>query len=686
MFQGALRALAAALPPDDEALDQLLAEVIAAKDEVAFRPILFAALAGGRRVEARHLVEAGALFADPGQLIAASLHCAGNAAEALVEAVARGHMGWEREATALFVAAVWCHDHPGQAVPPRLISQARLLARRAWDVPLVQLHLAALAQLLGDAGLRSVLETNGHKPDETALRGVMGACIDPVKASPLGFVPERPAPTVISGYTVRRATPRVGRNEPCPCGSGKKYKHCCYGKDRERVQHSSHVPGLTVEELRERPEVGLNEERVAAMRSYELVRLDPLKVPSHLHRVLLDRLLLFKLVEETVGAFEKIGHRNELDFLWHGAVLEATRLARKDLVMRLLKLPADGLLKLEDLSLDTRLLLASESPQELLGLVEAEADKALRSDRPTAVVDFAHSLLRSRASVLGILVARGVIATAGYFDAITLLDLLLEARDRLGLSPEDPADDILDRRFLEGPKADEATSEALETAQQGLEAKAREVRSLSAELAALRRELEKRETQQAPAPAPPKPASPAAAAEPPRPPADEHALPQLRARVETLREELKQRHNERNQLRRELQAAREEIVSLSEKAAAAAESNLSEPAQKEDHLLLAEETFCPQPVRLPEFPRKFPDTLAGLPKPVARACLALIGRLAGGEPGAFAGSQRLQRVPDVYRQRVGGDYRLLFRLHADRVEVVDLINRRDLERKIKALS
>lgn len=26
---------------------------------------------------------------------------------------------------------------------------------------------------------------------------------------------------------VKRATPRVGRNDPCPCGSGKKYKHCC---------------------------------------------------------------------------------------------------------------------------------------------------------------------------------------------------------------------------------------------------------------------------------------------------------------------------------------------------------------------------------------------------------------------------------------------------------------------------
>ena len=29
---------------------------------------------------------------------------------------------------------------------------------------------------------------------------------------------------------IRRDAPKVGRNDPCPCGSGKKYKHCC-GKD-----------------------------------------------------------------------------------------------------------------------------------------------------------------------------------------------------------------------------------------------------------------------------------------------------------------------------------------------------------------------------------------------------------------------------------------------------------------------
>lgn len=27
--------------------------------------------------------------------------------------------------------------------------------------------------------------------------------------------------------TVKRQLPRVGRNAPCPCGSGKKFKRCC---------------------------------------------------------------------------------------------------------------------------------------------------------------------------------------------------------------------------------------------------------------------------------------------------------------------------------------------------------------------------------------------------------------------------------------------------------------------------
>ncbi|MCR4626345.1 MAG: SEC-C domain-containing protein, partial [Treponema sp.] len=33
--------------------------------------------------------------------------------------------------------------------------------------------------------------------------------------------------TTGAGVTVRRTMEKVGRNDPCPCGSGKKYKNCC---------------------------------------------------------------------------------------------------------------------------------------------------------------------------------------------------------------------------------------------------------------------------------------------------------------------------------------------------------------------------------------------------------------------------------------------------------------------------
>ncbi|MBW6392234.1 preprotein translocase subunit SecA [Billgrantia antri] len=41
-----------------------------------------------------------------------------------------------------------------------------------------------------------------------------------------GEAPGAPA-TAADGRPVRREGPKVGRNDPCPCGSGKKYKQCC---------------------------------------------------------------------------------------------------------------------------------------------------------------------------------------------------------------------------------------------------------------------------------------------------------------------------------------------------------------------------------------------------------------------------------------------------------------------------
>lgn len=49
---------------------------------------------------------------------------------------------------------------------------------------------------------------------------------DPLaKQRPKPKIKMQPVPD--ESMTIRRDTRRVGRNEPCPCGSGKKYKKCC---------------------------------------------------------------------------------------------------------------------------------------------------------------------------------------------------------------------------------------------------------------------------------------------------------------------------------------------------------------------------------------------------------------------------------------------------------------------------
>ncbi len=64
---------------------------------------------------------------------------------------------------------------------------------------------------------------------QTAGRGSAAAVAEASdSASP--FAPSRPKPARVGGddaiKTVKREEPKVGRNDPCPCGSGKKYKKC----------------------------------------------------------------------------------------------------------------------------------------------------------------------------------------------------------------------------------------------------------------------------------------------------------------------------------------------------------------------------------------------------------------------------------------------------------------------------
>ena len=74
-----------------------------------------------------------------------------------------------------------------------------------------------------------------HEDAQSAADAATAAAAPPpaAGASPAGSLaggrPIEQAPTVQRPQTQRREMPKVGRNEPCPCGSGKKYKQC-HGK------------------------------------------------------------------------------------------------------------------------------------------------------------------------------------------------------------------------------------------------------------------------------------------------------------------------------------------------------------------------------------------------------------------------------------------------------------------------
>lgn len=77
-----------------------------------------------------------------------------------------------------------------------------------------------------------IWENRGHTPNEIFAR------FDKPELRPL---PESDFPEFKTNLGVMNSpqlggtpgdTTRVGRNDPCPCGSGKKYKRCCLGKEK----------------------------------------------------------------------------------------------------------------------------------------------------------------------------------------------------------------------------------------------------------------------------------------------------------------------------------------------------------------------------------------------------------------------------------------------------------------------
>ena len=283
------------LPTDDAVLDELLAEVVAANDLKWFMYVFVAAAGAGRRVDARHLARGAMMFPEYRWMGKVVVRMHGDIIEPLLTALETTRLDKVCEAAALHLIAAWCGEHRGGVLPDKLMPLARAVARKLKqnshddsDVKVFS-FLCALAVVTKDAGLDQLLRQRfsaipaGDWQDMNVRSQVLsGQVLQGYQESILDFVHEKPKKTLAEGHTMRRAVARVGRNEPCPCGSGKKYKHCCIAKDQERLHRSSDVAGVTHEELFAKMEEHLTAERIEKIEPYELARLDPSKIPAAL--------------------------------------------------------------------------------------------------------------------------------------------------------------------------------------------------------------------------------------------------------------------------------------------------------------------------------------------------------------------------------------------------------------------
>ncbi len=661
---------------------------------------------------------------------------AGDRLKLLLELAEDERLWLDVRAVAVFLATE--NLPPGGRPPERLLAQARLLCRQLG--PRMSLReetervLGLAASRLGDP---AVLEIAGEyaemdrDPEAVALGNNL---LDAFRGPPSRVLPERPLRRVEPApIPIRHGAPKVGRNDPCPCGSGKKFKKCCDAIDRgSNGENGAARPAANPQSgapaARARGADGAAlADAIARMKRIDLARF----APDEIERVDVERLPLghanavfqrllelrrFEAAERAVEAMARV-HKlsdSELDNYRLDIILEALHLNALEVARRQI-----GFLRTHDENNDKggvrlELALAERGQACPVEVLEREALRVLRNNEDP--VRLAYILLR-RLPALGILVARAAVDPDCSLDSDLLLDAIEEARDRLLLPPGDVAaeryEKLLDAVPFEGTGEEGEGSEARvgeerggraeegENAAKGEEkaaAEAREERrrsdrgeryreeakALRAEIARLatrQRELERqlaareealREAHEA------LEAQREAAADP-------DTVRRLRAKVEEFRARIEEGNAERRELRRRLAElegrVQEQEDDPRERGAARPDSDDPDDGAEEDAPLPA------TGILLPRFAPRFREDLAGESPDLARRAIERVGALAAGNAAAWRGVKRLQASREIWSARIGIHHRLLFRIPPEggTLEVLAFIQRRDLAVAIRGL-
>ncbi len=591
-----------------------------------------------------------------------------DAIEPLLDAAQAEDISWERQALGATIAAELAVRHGSRHQIVKNVLQKLRQKIRAFE-----------ANLLIDQSLALLDEETENSPLYFWV----------TQQDVLKTLPEEKPPVVIGGdFTVRRPIPKIGRNAPCPCGSGKKYKKCCYEKDQQLLRDPSPYEGITMTQLRSTPSLVADADMIREMRAYELKKLQPAKLNE----------------EQLNQAYLRADHFGMREFGYDMLLELKDRPDRKDFALKQMEDLLDSALDVGDIDVARKIM--DLIPPEMLRdaeavkfrfdfvenrehyeALEARCRQALQEENDENLFKWDYTLLALSYGFENIFPAMSIVfaraAVLGrqdaYFDNEMLVENVRSCRAELGHDPwEDPLEDIFDR-ILKKDDFDLQT-EAKNNQIQKLKGKVSETNRLAARRhsALKEKELELDRLVKRFEGAEKSTASQQNVLKSPEPLSFEErkTASDLHRQIDNLKAEINLQQHGRRQLRKELREAQKKLRVRE------ARKTPTVPTNEKSAGLEFETT--PKKILIPEFSAAYRRSCETAPSAVVAKSLQAAAGFAAHDKQVWRQTKGIETIPHIYRIRVGIHHRLMIQWEKEKgLKVLDLIPRAQLETWIR---
>jgi hypothetical protein len=583
----------------------------------------------------------------------------------------------ELECLVLLLAAnELAEDEP---VPRTMLVRGRWLARHQLAQE-ASTHLGGAVVRIGDPDLSSLAASHVHR----ARRGkkTIEEAIAAAHAAPLDALSDVDGARLSTGFTVRHETPSLGRNDPCPCGSGKKYKKCHALSESGAAPASSAAPRVDATAIGPDQAALLRPSEIGAL---ETAKLSPKAFVEAFRRVVDLRQwdLALRMIGEA-RARKDLPNETDLTLILdalHGAYDAHTDASTAAAEKLRALLPGD-LAEREALAIE-----CLRMPPDLLARIEAEAEGAIAADAEGSRGMLLASALLRGFPALGIYVARGALHETRKLDSRALLEAIEDARDRLLVSPFEAWWDVYDNFF----DTEDGTSKRVEQKKEDakrekMKEDLRRARAASrktgAELEKLQQLVVELDQRISPAPPSSRTKTETASAAPSADLVEERR--RLKTKIDELQRIIGEGQEERRDLRRMLAEREEEEPGVAGPPPRSAKTE--DPDAEPDDVLDAGAIDAPRAILVPRFSDRAAKALTELAADAADGVLGVVASLAVGKPNAWGGVKQLTKVRGILSARAGIHHRVLFSVGDRALDVLEVLHRRDLEQVVARLA